>query len=317
MANTLDNAGLRELHDDLIDYVPADANIAEGLVCVFDNTSGDNRSVVLPNHANALSGGRAFAGIVCSAGSINLSTAPYDNRVPLQRRGIAKCALKDSTACVRGGIAAYDPTDSGKVVPYTSANQYPIGRFQQTLSSGTSQMVGVALDQVGSGIGSQLIGAITTTSTAVGDDAETLLDQTVTIKANRLQVGDVVKISGKCRASVGADSETLVLKVYWGGLAGLALATSTATDVAANDIYIFNITCTVRSATTIDLFGWHTPVPAAPGTADLKGLGAAGVQTIPTITAAAVIGVSSNWSAASDDRVVLESLVVEVSSQAA
>lgn len=317
MATGASNLAAQQMDVFSVALVPKSANISYGHVVVFTSDSGDNKLVDIPTAATALLGGRAFAGISCGQGTTTAySSTGGDQNVQIQRHGIAKCLLKASTACVRGDMAAYDPTDGGTVVPYTSGNQVKIGEFRQSKSSSAStQLVEVLLD-VGDVFADKLIGAITSSSTAIGADAETLLDQSVTIKAARLQVGSVVHIVGKVRATVGANAETVVLKVYFGGLAGLALATSTATDVAQHDVYVFDLWVTVRSATTCDVMGWHTIIPAATGVAVPRAIGLQAPQTIPTITAANVIGVSSNWSAASNDLVALESLIVTVSNGA-
>ena len=80
----LDNGGQRALYDEALSYYPADTSIAEGLVVVFDNTSGDNRSIVQPNHANALHGARAFAGVCSERGS---PIAAQDKSWTAQRGG--------------------------------------------------------------------------------------------------------------------------------------------------------------------------------------------------------------------------------------
>lgn len=290
--------------------VPKSSNIAYGHVVVFTSDANENKMVDIPTAATALLGGRAFAGISCGQGTTNTT---YDNNIQIQRHGIAKCLLKASTACTRGDQAAYDPADGGTVVPYTSANQVKIGEFRQSKSSSAStQLVEVLLD-AGDVFADRLMGAITTSGVETGLDAETLLDQSVTIKANRLKVGSVVHILGKVRCTTGADTETAVLTVYWGGLTGTALAACTGTNLAANDVYLFDIWATVRSATTADWFGYHTIVPAAVTTAVPVSLRSNGATTIPTTASDAVIGVSCNWSAASDDRVALESLIVIVS----
>lgn len=314
MATGASNLAAQQFDVFSVALVPKSSNIAYGHVVVFTSDSGDNKMVDIPTAATALLGGRAFAGISCGQGTTTAySSTGGDQNLQVQRHGIAKCLLKASTACVRGDQCAYDPADGGTVVPHTSGNQVKIGEFRQSKSSsGSTQLVEVLLD-AGDMFSDRLIGAITTTGVETGLDAETLLDQSVTIKANRLKVGSVVHILGKVRCTTGADTETAVLTLYWGGLAGTALAACTGTNLAANDVYMFDVWATVRSTTTADWFGYHTIVPAAVTTAVPVSLRSLGAATIPTIASDAVIGVSCNWSAASDDRVSLESLIVIVS----
>ena len=304
--NAPDLAARRQPNDTHRNPYPADTGIFEGAVVVYDNTSSDNGSVVLPNHATALSGGRAFYGISDMAGSP--ASSGQDAMWSVQCRGIAKCALKNSTACVRGGVAAYDPADAGYVVPYTSAKQVQIGRFTETLSSGTGQLVGVQLDKLGQGVGDALIGAITSNSAAVTNTTtETTFDQSVSIPANRMAAGSVIRIRAKVNVTSGNAADTLTLKLK---VAGVAVVTSAAVDVTdgGGDLGVLDAVVTIRSTTTATAAGFSGL--GAPGAATLRVGGTASTFVVDTTAATAVI-VTATWSAASaSNSCRLEDLVV-------
>lgn len=131
---------------------------------------------------------------------------------------------------------------------------------------------------------------------------EALFDKQYSIPANSLQVGEVVKIYFQGIATATNSTDTLTIKLYLGGLAGTALLTGTATDVADNNIFAGFaqfIVRTVGATGTIVAFGHHTDVPAASGTASMAITEITASTTLDT-TAAQVIGVGADWSVASE-----------------
>lgn len=144
---------------------------------------------------------------------------------------------------------------------------------------------------------------------------EALLSTTYTIPANTLRVGSVVKIKFQGVATATTSTHTLTHKLYIGGLAGTALLTGTATDVADGDVFCGEFTLVIRSigaSGTMVGFGSHADVPAASGTAAPKYETLAST-TIDT-TAAQVVGVGVDWSSASAaNSCRLEILLVEIS----
>lgn len=130
---------------------------------------------------------------------------------------------------------------------------------------------------------------------------EALFDTQFSIPANTLQVGSLIKIRFQGIATSTNGTDTLTVKLYLGGLSGTALLTGTATDVANNAIFAGEfeaIIRTVGASGTFVGYGTHTEVPAASGTAvhDITEIVAS--TTIDT-TAAQVVGVGVDWSAAS------------------
>lgn len=144
---------------------------------------------------------------------------------------------------------------------------------------------------------------------------EALFDKQYSIPANTLVAGSVVKIKFQGIATATNSTDTLTIKLYIGGLAGTALLTGTATDVANNDIFAGEFTLIIRTAGatgTMVGYGTHTEVPAASGTAvhDITEILAS--TTIDT-TAAQVVGVGADWSVAnSGNSCRLDMLIVEI-----
>lgn len=151
---------------------------------------------------------------------------------------------------------------------------------------------------------SGLIGATTAISAALSANAETAFDKKVTVPAGALRVGDIVRIKGRVRVTIGGSADTLAIKVKYGALAVLSVA---ATDYAADSCVSFDITLKVLSATTAAVTSLY--VAGVLGTATMKDGSILGAQTIATATAVDVT-VTADWSADSVDAAVLEDLAI-------
>jgi hypothetical protein len=161
-----------------------------------------------------------------------------------------------------------------------------------------------------------LVYANTAASTAhTNSTDEALFSTQYSVPANTLKAGTVVKIKFQGIATATNSTDTLTIKLYLGGLAGTALLTGTATDVANNNIFAGEFTLIVRTtgaSGTVVGYGTHTEVPAASGAAvhDITEILAS--TTVDT-TAAQVIGVGADWSVASaSNSARLDLLVVEI-----
>ena len=170
--------------------------------------------------------------------------------------------------------------------------------------SGTSAFTGrvTTTDGVSSGT-AKVVGGLaysnTAASTAVTSTAtETLFDTSYTIPANTLKAGTVIKMRWQGIATGTANTDTLTVKAYIGGLSGTALCAGTATDVANNAIFSGETTLICRTAGASGTFvavTKHTEVPAASGTAVEDVTEIVASTTINTTTTQ-VIGVSGKWS---------------------
>jgi hypothetical protein len=135
-------------------------------------------------------------------------------------------------------------------------------------------------------------------STALtASSTETLFDTSYSIPANTLVPGQLIKISywGICTATNGSDTFASVLRI--GGVAGTALYTHTATDVANNNIFLGEFSLIIRtigSSGTMVGWGWGKNVPAAEATIAVRDdiLASTAIDT----TIAQVIGVTGQFS---------------------
>lgn len=178
------------------------------------------------------------------------------------------------------------------------------GRLITNLNSGPQQVLG------------GVVYSNTAASTAhTNTTTEALFDTQYSIPANTLMPGMVIKVKFQGIATSTNSTDTLVIKLYIGGLSGTALLTGTATDVANNNIFAGECTIIIRtvgSSGTFVAYGTHTEVPAASGTAvhDVTEITA---STAIDTTTAQVIGVGADWSVASSSNSCrLDMMVVEI-----
>lgn len=155
-----------------------------------------------------------------------------------------------------------------------------------------------------------LINNAAASTTVTNTTAETTFSNgTITIPANSLKVGDVLRIRGQVTVPSTNSTDTLSIKVNIAG--STALLTVPALDVANADIVTFDLTLVVRTigATgTIYGFGWYTTGPSATATAKAFTLASTTVDT----TAAASITVTATWSVAStSNQAILQALTAE------
>lgn len=156
--------------------------------------------------------------------------------------------------------------------------------------------------------------SVAASAALTASSTETLLDSYST-PANTLGAGSVVKVRYQGIATATNATDTLTIKVYVGGLAGTAILTGTATDVADNNIFAGEALIQIRTAGasgTLVAVGTHTDVPAASGTAT-HGITEITASTTVDTTAAQVIGVSAKWSTTSaSNSCRLDIFVVEI-----
>ena len=135
------------------------------------------------------------------------------------------------------------------------------------------------------------------------------------IPANTLAAGSVIRMRGLVLVTDNNSTDTLTLLVVIGTAPPTTqdtLATSTAVDVADNDIYTFDTTIIVRtigSAGTYVSFTHHTTVDATAGAV----LNASTVSAAIDTTVAQTVGVTADWSVAhADNEAQIEMFTVEI-----
>lgn len=144
-------------------------------------------------------------------------------------------------------------------------------------------------------------------STAVSNTTtETMFSNFITLPANTLVAGSLLRIRYQGIATSTNSTDTLAVKLYLatattaGAITGTTLISHAATDVANNDVFSGEYEIAVRTAGSSGTMvgcGTYKSVPAAEGTATYKDdiLASTAVDT----TAALYVGVSATWSVAS------------------
>lgn len=146
-----------------------------------------------------------------------------------------------------------------------------------------------------------LLYAADAASTAISNTtAETVFDKKFTIPKNSLKVGDRIKVRYQGIATATNATDTLLIRLRIGGVAGTVLLLGTATDVANNNIFAGEFELVVRAIGATGAIvgvGTHTEVPAASGTAvhDITEILA---STAIDTTADQDINVTATWSVA-------------------
>jgi hypothetical protein len=151
-------------------------------------------------------------------------------------------------------------------------------------------------------------------STITNTTSEVIFDNFITIPGNSLEVGSLVKIRYGVSFPATTTSDTAAIKAYIGGIAGTALISHAATDVANSNVVQGEyelIVRTIGSSGTVVGVGTYKSIPAAEATATYKDDVLASTTLDTTVNQ--VIGVSCTWSAAStNDAAVCDFLRVEV-----
>jgi len=152
-------------------------------------------------------------------------------------------------------------------------------------------------------------------STITNTAAETAFDTSYSIPPNSLKAGSLVKIKYQGIAPSTNATDTLTIRLRFGGLAGTVLLAGTATDVANNNIFAGEFEVAIRTAGasgTMVGYGTHTEVPAASGTAVHDITEVLPATTVDT-TAAQVVNVTATWSVANAaNQVRLDFMRVEI-----
>lgn len=210
-------------------------------------------------------------------------------------RGVFELAFKSDDVAAAGDLVYWDASNSRLTTTKTAntragwlvrakADAETTG---EVMLAETMETPGLLYTQVAAGTAH----SDSTTETAIGS---------FSIPANTLKVGDVIRVKFQGIATATNSTDTLLVKLYIGGITGTALLTGTATDVANNNIFCGECDITIRTtgATgTLVAFGSHSDVPAASGTA-VPVYEITPSTTVDT-TAAQVIAVGADWSVAS------------------
>lgn len=148
------------------------------------------------------------------------------------------------------------------------------------------------------GVSVPLYSAVGASTAITNTTTETLFSKSVSIPANVLQPGDIIRVRLQGIATATNSTDTLTIKLYIGGLTGSVVVATAAVDVADNDIFVIDADIVIRTSGATGTFVaagmWNLGVE---GTATFRAAKKAST-TIDT-TAAQVIGASATWSVAS------------------
>jgi predicted RecA/RadA family phage recombinase len=244
-------------------------------------------------------------------------------------------AVRAIAAGVKGALAVagvFDIVQKGAIIPdgadvYWDADGDPYGGTAGTgaattasegntyigkawgVTTATSSTVRVILGP-DKAVG-RLYASVAASTAHANSTTETLLDKNFSIPAGTLKAGDILKIRACGIATATNSTDTLTAVLYLGGLAGIALATTGAVDVANNDVFFFDVTVVVRTAgASGTLVATGVQALGVPGTVTAKPF-LLGSTTVDT-TAALVVGVGADWSVAnSGNSCRLDVLTVE------
>lgn len=192
--------------------------------------------------------------------------------------------VKDSSTFVAGQTVYWDPVNT---VPATSG-LIRMGRATKAAASGDTTME-IRLFRDAS---QQRFASVAASSAVTTTTTPTVFDKNVSVPANYLQAGDVIRVRAQVIATATNSTDTLTLALMLGSQSIIATA---AVDVANNDIGYIDADIVVR---TIGASG--TIVAAGvqglgtPGTVTAKPASMAST-TIDT-TAAQTLGVQATWS---------------------
>lgn len=202
-----------------------------------------------------------------------------------------------------GTYVHWDPTASkfttqggGNTVPFGYIVGGPNGDFGDGGPTADGSLCDVLHLPITGGIIPEY-SAVAASTAVTNTTVETLFDKSVTLPADALRPGDVIKVRAQVIATATNSTDTLTLKLYIGGLTGTAVVSTGAVDVANGDIGYIDAEIVVRDVgATGHIVAAGVQALGVPGTVTAKPflLGSTVIDT----TAAKVIGVSATWSVA-------------------
>jgi hypothetical protein len=210
----------------------------------------------------------------------------------------------------------YDVYESGTVVPIHAWG--PGERLAMRLpANAPAVVIGDALVSNGDGcvVKSLRSGDVLLNTAAAGTpisntvSTEQFFDQTYSVPANMLKVGDVLHIRGFAVVSAQASTDTLTVKVYIGAI---AIVTTAAVDSAVGDVVWFDAYVRIRTIGASGTFvADNMSANGPPATATTKP-GFIASSALDT-TAANIVRASATWSATTaTNTVALQGLTIDI-----
>jgi len=146
-------------------------------------------------------------------------------------------------------------------------------------------------------LGGVVYNSVAASAAHTATTTEALFDKQYSIPANTLKAGTRIRVRFSGIATATNSTDTLTIKLYLGGLAGTAILTGTATDVANDNIFTGEAEIVIRTAGasgTMVAIASGSIVPAATRVA--VPVYQITAETVIDTTAAQVVGVGADWS---------------------
>jgi hypothetical protein len=179
------------------------------------------------------------------------------------------------------------------------------------LQPGTDPRVGGASHAIGVRL-SEMLSSVSASAAHTNTTTEAIFDENYTIAKDTLKAGTVIKVRYQGIATATNSTDTLTITLRIGGLAGTAIITTAAVDVANNHIFAGEATIAIRtsgaSGTLVAIAAYSDP-GAQGGAVVNKSVASTAVDT----TASQQIAVTADWSVANaGNSCRLDLFVVEV-----
>jgi hypothetical protein len=301
-----------------IQTASATVTMANAGAVVINQTSGAPIAVTLPPNPGA---DGTFPCVMVKDGKGDAAT----NNITIS--GAAAATIDGASTYVlsenyAGAIFLWNKTEWSCIGTFKENITQATGSFTTLTAptiAGTTAFTGhiTTTDGVASGtakvIGGTAFENVIPSSAVASTTVETLFDQNYSIPAGTLKAGSMVRIRYQGIATTVVGSDTIVTKLYLGGLSGTALCTCTATAPNANGIFQGEVTLNIRTAGNSGTFvgqGRFVKVPNISGTATEVAVSVA--STAVNTNAAQVVGVSCTWNTTNANSCRLDVLSVEI-----
>lgn len=182
-----------------------------------------------------------YTGLVALAMTSAVSTGTFTAKV----HGVLfDCATAASQAWTAGQKVYWDNTNS--LFTTVSAGNIPCGFAYADKTTGNVTTAQIYLNQVPNGSVVPSVAVAAGTALTASSTETTLLS--ATIPANKLRVGDVIRVRAQGIATATNSTDTLTPRLRLGTtIAGTAVSAIAATDVANSDIFYFDQEIVIRT----------------------------------------------------------------------
>ncbi len=282
----------------------------EVIIVDGNGDAGTHNITVVPAGADTINGTSSWVM------ATNYSRARFVDNGAGNWCAAAGAELTTAQAAFLSGVTAGTVTASKAVVVNSSSAIDAI--TITTLAAGATTLTGrlTTTDGVTAGtakvVGGLAYNSVAASTAIASTSAETQYDTFYTLPADTLKAGTLLKIryQGICTTAIGSD--TLLIKLYLGGIGGTALITAAAAAIGTAGTFTgeFELTCRTAGVTGTAVGVGLYKTSAAEGTATMKDVKLA--STTVNTTHSQVIGVAVTANTANANSSRLDFLRVEI-----